>query len=312
MRPTSKFAAEYSRRAVIGAGFGGFSALALSGLARPARAENFSPVAVGFDAKGLLFWDSRLLRSDDDGLSWTELPSPGEIASLATHPGRPGRIIAGLASKGVALSHDGGRDWMLLGADLPSLPVHAVTVSAKNPDLIYAAVEGDGLWKSEDAGESWLLAMDRPWLAGSERDPLTLASVNLETGMGGIWIYAGTEAGLTRVPDCFCRWQDVRPGNAMDALVAGAAPPPVAPLPDGEPVLSIASVPSAPERLYAALPSGVWESDDGGVVWTQMIQGSAAAIAVHPEDRKHIVAVIDGTLNLTHDGGKTWTASAVK
>ncbi len=27
---------------------------------------------------------------------------------------------------------------------------------------------------------------------------------------------------------------------------------------------------------------------------------------------RHIVTVIDGTLNLTHDGGKTWTASAVK
>ncbi|MDV4146746.1 hypothetical protein [Shimia sp. FJ5] len=58
--------------------------------------------------------------------------------------------------------------------------------------------------------------MDRPWLDDAERDPLALASVELETGMGGIWIYAGTEVGLARVPDCFCRWQDVQPGNAMD------------------------------------------------------------------------------------------------
>ena len=52
--------------------------------------------------------------------------------------------------------------------------------------------------------------MDRPWLDDAERELLSLASVELETGMGGIWIYAGTEVGLTRVPDCFCRWQDVQ------------------------------------------------------------------------------------------------------
>lgn len=85
--------------------------------------------------------------------------------------------------------------------------------------------------------------MDRPWLDDAEREPLALASVELETGMGGIWIYAGTEVGLARVPDCFCRWQDVQPGNAMDALVAGEAPPSEAPLPGGQPILSLASAP---------------------------------------------------------------------
>jgi hypothetical protein len=30
-----------------------------------------------------------------------------------------------------------------------------------------------------------------------------LASVNIPTGMGGIWLYAGTAEGLVRNPDCF-------------------------------------------------------------------------------------------------------------
>ena len=30
-----------------------------------------------------------------------------------------------------------------------------------------------------------------------------LASVNIPTGMGGIWLYAGTAEGLQRNPDCF-------------------------------------------------------------------------------------------------------------
>src|SRR3990172_2753035 len=83
---------------------------------------------------------------------------------------------------------------------------------------------------------------------------------NLASGMGGIWLYAGTETGLTRVPDCFCRWQDVVAGDAMDALVSGTAPAPVVPLPAGEAIHALVSVPDAPERLFAALESGIWAS----------------------------------------------------
>ena len=152
--------------------------------------------------------------------------------------------------------------------------------------------------------------MDRPWLNDAERDLLALVSVDLATGMGGIWIYAGTPVGLIRVPDCFCRWQDVQPGNAMDALVSGDAPPSQAPLPAGEPIHALASAPSAPETVYAALPSGVWTSRDGGVVWSHLADGFAAAVAVHPVDPDHIVAALDGGLKQSRDGGATWSALA--
>jgi photosystem II stability/assembly factor-like uncharacterized protein len=211
----------------------------------------------------------------------------------------------------VAVSGDGGSSWTTRSDGLASGEVTALAVAAGNPDMIYAAIRGDGLWKSEDAGAPWALAMDRPWLDAAERDPLTLVSVDLDTGMGGIWIYAGTEKGLTRVPDCFCRWQDVQPGNAMDALAAGDAPPAEAPLPADEPVLSLASALTAPSKLYAALPSGVWASQDGGVVWTHKAEGQGRAIALHPRDENHIAALLNGTLNLSRDGGATWAALAV-
>ena len=267
-------------------------------------------VALAFDGDVLLAAGSDLMRSDDGESSWTALPVPAAVLALATHPERPGRIIAGLASGGIAFSNDEGRTWEARSHDLPEGEIAAVTVAAGQPEMIYAAVRGDGLWKSEDAGRSWSLAMDRPWLDEVERDLLTLASVDLATGMGGIWIYAGTEMGLTRVPDCFCRWQDVQPGNAMDALVSGDAPPSEAPLPAGQPIHALASAPSAPETLYAALPSGVWTSRDGGVVWSHLADGFASAVAVHPRNPDHIVAALDGGLKQSRDGGDTWSALA--
>lgn len=273
-------------------------------------ASDRTPWVLAFDGAAILTAGRKLLVSNDGGESWAEQEAPGRVLALATHHGRPGHVVAGLAEGGVGLSEDGGTTWRIGTTGLPAGEVNAIAIGSRDPDLIYAAIRGDGLYKSEDAGERWALAMDRPWLDEAERDPLTLVSVDLETGMGGIWIYAGTEMGLTRVPDCFCRWQDVQPGNAMDALVVGDAPPPESPLPEGEPVMSLASSPSIPERLYAALPSGIWASEDGGVVWTQKAESSASAVAVHPEDETYVAAVIGGTLKLSRDGGATWTATA--
>ena len=152
--------------------------------------------------------------------------------------------------------------------------------------------------------------MDRPWLADAERDLTTLASVDLASGMDGIWLYAGTEMGLTRVPDCFCRWQDVQPGDAMDALVSGAAPAPEAPLPAGEPIHALVSAASVPIRLYAALPSGVWASADAGIVWAQRSAFRTNAVAVHPKNANQVIALTENGLTQTLDGGLSWTPLA--
>ena len=268
--------------------------------------------ALAFDGDSIIAAGRQILRGDDGGASWSPIAGPGDVLALATHPGRPGRIAAGLALGGVAVSDDDGQSWESRAKDLPSGGTSALAVAAANPDTLYAAIEGDGLWKSDDAGRSWALAMDRPWLAEAERDITALASVPLETGMGGIWVYAGTEIGLTRVPDCFCRWQDVQPGDAMDALVEGNAAPSASPLPAGETIRALVSAPSAPDRLYAALDSGLWTSDDAGVTWSRLTVDPADAVAVHARDAGRIVAAFDAGLKTSHDGGTTWSLTAAK
>lgn len=294
------------RRTFLLAFAGAAGALALP---TGALAATPTPPALAFDGDALLLARGGLKRITAGGEFGQALPVPGEISALATHPDRPGRILAAGAG-GLVLSDDGGQSWQVRDAGLPEARIQAISIAAGAPDTFHAALAGDGLWQSEDAGLTWSFVMDRPWLAEAERDPLALASVDLQTGMGGIWIYAGTERGLTRAPDCFCRWQDVQPGNAMDALAAGDVPPPEAPLPTGEAVLALASAASAPSTLYAALPSGVWSSRDGGVVWAQAARGAASATAVHPADARRVAAIIDDILHLSRDGGASWTAIA--
>ena len=302
--------ARLSRRAVLGAAMGGLALAALgprmplAGVLPPGKIR-----AMVFDGNALVVASEVLWRSTDEGATWTELPvHKGEITALAAHPRRDGWTFAGLASGGILSSRDGGADWVEIGSGLPGAPVRALAVGAQAHNTLYAAVEGDGLWVSRDAGQSWEFAMDRPYEDGAERDLLTLASLNANTGMGGIWIYAGTERGLTRLPDCFCRWQEVQPGNAMEALAAGESPPAMKPLPGLVPVRSLAAAPQEPMLLYAGLPSGIWKSMDAGVAWDKVNPADTHRLAVDPGNPLHVLAATAGGLLVSRDGGLTWSA----
>lgn len=278
---------------------------------RSAQATGYAALAVTFSGQSVIVAGDGVRSVDVStgtaaNLTATERP----IRALANHPDRPDRLFAASAGGGVERSNDGGRSWHSAVNGLPDAQVTALAVAAAAPDTVYAAVSGDGLWRSEDAGRTWSFVMDRPWIEEAERDVLALTSVNLASGMGGIWLYAGTEKGVTRVPDCFCRWQDVVAGDAMDALAAGTAPPQEAPLPEGEPVLALVSAYPAPDRLYAALPSGLWASTDGGVIWERKSSLQARALAIDPADPGHIAAATDTALKQSRDGGANWALLA--
>lgn len=277
---------------------------------RWARAGGASAPALAFDGDALVVAGTGVWRHDKSG-GLVPLPAPpAPIRVLACHSDRPGRLFAALDGGDLDRSDDGGWTWTATSGGLPQAQITALAIAAGAPDTVYAAIAGDGLWRSEDAGTSWSFVMDRPWVAEQEREVLTLVSVNLASGMGGIWIYAGTERGVTRVPDCFCRWQDVVAGDAMDALAAGTRPEPDAPLPAGEPVLALVSAHAAPDRLYAALPSGLWASADGGVAWEIRSNLHAQALSVDPADPDRIAAATDAELKQSRDGGPTWATLA--
>lgn len=281
----------------------------VSGLfpALSAQAGGAEASALVFDGDALVVAGAQLWRHDLSGGASATFAAPrAPIRALACHPARAGRLFAAPDGGGIERSDDGGRTWDAASGGLPQAQVTALAIAAGAPDTVYAFVAGDGLWRTEDAGASWSFVIDRPWIAETAREVLTLASVGLATGMGGIWIYAGTERGLTRVPDCFCRWQDVVAGDTMDALVAGTPPAPEAPLPQGEPVTALASAMAAPERLVAALPSGLWGSADGGVNWARVSNHVATALAVHATDRSRITAATANGVILSQDGGASW------
>jgi photosystem II stability/assembly factor-like uncharacterized protein len=111
---------------------------------------------------------AHLYVSMDDGQTWNELdgfqelPSRDQwytprhrneahIRSLDIHPDMPHRLIAGVEVGGVHISEDDGETW-IERKDGVHDDIHHVLVQGP---ATYVASTGTGLYRTEDAGESW-------------------------------------------------------------------------------------------------------------------------------------------------------------
>jgi hypothetical protein len=99
MTTTPRHSPRFSRRVFLGAMMAGAGLIGLPFSLRAAPGE--TGPAVAFDGDALILAEGTLSRSDGGG-GWIELPVPasGGILSLATHPGRLGRVAAGLTRGG--------------------------------------------------------------------------------------------------------------------------------------------------------------------------------------------------------------------
>jgi photosystem II stability/assembly factor-like uncharacterized protein len=143
-----------------------------------------------------------LFRSHDAGATWTRVTPKGhtpgsEVVSLAMHAQQYDQIFA--AGPGLALlrSDDFGQTWQTSGRGLPRAEVQTIVADAHKPQQLYAWVAGRGLHRSQDGARSWHQANDGPPVA----DVRALASVNVDTGMGGIFIYAAAANGVFKSTD---------------------------------------------------------------------------------------------------------------
>ncbi len=251
-------------------------------------------LAVNPETKELFLGARPIYRSTDNGKSWTAIegiPKSEEranITSIAIDPSDPQVMYATGHGIGVVKSADGGKTWEAASSGLGGLSTEGFTIDGKDPNTLYVWVLGNGLYRSKDAATSWQRVDDGP----KKQEIRSLVSVNSPTGMGGIWLYAGLDAGVMKSPDCFCGW-DRLPNEG---------------LPEGR-VYSLAVDPSDPQVLYAGLRPGVFKTMDGGQSWksvTDLVED--AVVTVNAGDPSQLYAIgADGTLIVSPDAGEHWT-----
>ena len=242
---------------------------------------------------------------------------------------------------GLAVSHDGGRQWcsayrsLGLREPLPTLAV-AVAPDFEREPAIFAGYNG-GLLRSLDGGETWTNS-DFPPPA-----PAIVALVVSPTFPNDRLVFAGTLAdGVFYSPDGGARWKTgnlglidmnvlclgISPNFAADQTVlagthsglfcsrtAGRAWREVD-LPCGyDAVLSLALSPNfaADGTIWAGTETqGLWCSEDSGRRWRRLGQpvltGSISQIVLGLQAPRplHALVLYDGQLSASDDGGATW------
>ncbi|MEX0806900.1 MAG: YCF48-related protein [Candidatus Binatia bacterium] len=146
-----------------------------------------------------------LFRSEDGGRNWKKVALSAkhphlDVMTVTPDPRDSKTIYVGTHEAGVFKSGDSGATWKQVNNGLGGMDVHGLAIDPNAPSKLHAAIreKGDGIYRTTDGGAKWTRVDDGP-----EGEVKVLKSVNISTGMGGIFLYAGTSTGLQHSPDCF-------------------------------------------------------------------------------------------------------------
>jgi len=148
-----------------------------------------------------------LYRSNDEGKTWHPVKIPNDLGamdfmSFVLEPANPNILYVGTHNRGVLRTTDGGETWGSFSAGLGGPDIHALAVDGYNaaqPRRLYAFAVDKGLYRILGDTSEWKRVDDGP----DNPDVRALQTVNIPTGMGGIFLYAATSGGIFRSPDCF-------------------------------------------------------------------------------------------------------------
>jgi hypothetical protein len=226
------------------------------------------------DPNVLVFGSHRgMLISRDAGKTWRGIGPSGDAMGLVMPPGSNSMYAAG---HDVFLrSDDGGRTWSSARPALPGTDIHGFAASAIAPGRLYAYVNGQGLFRSDDGGSRWVGAGNAP---GS-----TMSMAVASAGDRDI-LFASTMEGVQRSRDGGATWERV--------VEVGSA-----------------TIGAAGSRVYAAAGAGLMVSSDGGTKWEQrsFSGGNAVLVAPAPSEPDTVFVVADGFgVWRSRDAGRTW------
>ncbi|HST52499.1 MAG TPA: YCF48-related protein [Pyrinomonadaceae bacterium] len=284
--------------------------------------------------------DGQIYTTTDGGQNWLRLEAfnhPGLLVDNLIIDPRDSQTIYAAAQRhketgGFFKTTDGGKSWREAG-QLKGVDIHALTQSSKNPDIMLAGTS-KGVWRSDDAGETWrqLDTSATPGLIDVES--LAVDPRNTDVFYAGTWYlpYKSTDGGqswkITKTgiiddSDIFAISIDDRDSNHVimsacsgiyETRNAGETWRKVNGIPSqSRRTRSILQNPARLDTIYAGTTEGFWMSTNGGGDWkvtTNRQSFEVNAIAVHP---KNPDTVYIGTNNygvmISHDGGRNFAPS---
>ena len=248
----------------------------------------------------------------------------GRSLTAAGIPGDPTTYYFGATGGGVWKSADGANTWSpIFDKDADGAPgIGSIAVAASDPNVVYVGTgeacirgniaQGDGVWKSVDAGKSWksvglkdTRAIGKVIVNPHNPDIVFVAALGHPYG-------PNAERGVFRTTDGGKAWEKILYKNENTGAIDVAFDP-------QNPNILFASLWEArrtPWSLSSGGPgSGVYRSTDAGATWKKLDEHGlpsgpfgriGLAVAANSDRVYALIEAKDGGLYRSDDGGDTW------
>jgi len=251
----------------------------------------------------------------------------GRSTAIAGSDDRPFEYYFGATGGGLWKTTDGGTTWRpVTDGQLGSASVGAVQLCEANPDIVYIGMgetqlrgnvqQGDGVYRSNDAGETW------EHLGLEETQNISRIRIHPDD-CDVAWVAAlgkhsteNPERGVFKTTDGGESWRKTLYRSPRTGAVDLTLDP-------GNPDLMYASVWQVWRKSWGLSSggpeSGLFKSTDGGESWTEITQAPGLpqttpigkiGVALSPANPDRVWALIehepDGGLYRSDDGGLTW------
>ena len=258
-----------------------------------------------------IWWETfsvGILKSEDNGETWEEtglqysIQQNRAVHELLINPSNP-LIMHAATSVGLYRSEDGGDNWdRIVNGNFMELEQ-----KVGDPSVIFATNFGvyncnSRIYRSVDAGVSFQVM--NTGVSPSQVNRITIGTTPADPEV----IYALYSAcsdhaffGLYRSNDCGDTWMEAPNSNNINVL--SWLPAGLDPGGQGYFTLSLAVDPADPDHVYTG-GVNIWESYDGGDIWTLNAQYyGAGAQYVHADIHNLVYNPLNDGLYNTNDGG---------
>ena len=272
------------------------------------------------------------------GLAWRNIGPfrAGRVSAVTGAVGLPGVFYAGMPAGGVWKTTSAGETWFPVFDDIKDVSsIGAIEVAPSEPNVVYVGTgdmatggainEGNGVYKSTDAGRTWQhIGLDAtkqiPSILVDPRDPRTVlvaAQGDMHVKGESRGVFRSADGGTTWIRTLFvndstgvqklARANDV-PTVIFATTVQHYVPPVVAGRPAAAPVAAPGTGPTG---------TSLYKSVDGGVNWREITGGglphltgrTSVAVATH-SNAERVYLITNTGLVRSDDGGATWRPMA--